>query len=263
MPVEEASAERQLRAMVALVEAQAEQLTALRAAVDDLQGRLAMRCELDVIVANQLHSPVEEIAGSLAQLRQLPSTDVVRDELIDHAVYQASVLGDVVNDLLVPQGVGDTSVGRARMHRIELSEVVDRALALMSDRLERDRVVVEVSEHVTVVSSSPRLVAMVVNLLDHGLSRTDESVVEIRACLHPSGVARIEVSDRGPALDEDQAKQLFEPFHDGEPAEGHVGLYLVRMLARSLGGEAAIATRPGGGAVVSVELPQRRTTDLV
>jgi signal transduction histidine kinase len=263
MPVEEASGERQLRAMVALVEAQAEQLVSLRAAVDDLQGRLAMRCELDVIVANQLSSPVEEIGGSLAQLRQLPSDDVVRDELIDHASYQASVLGDVVNDLLVPQGIGDTMVGRAHMHRIDLSSVLDRALALMSDRFERDRVVVEVAEQVSVVSSAPRLVAMVVNLLDHGLSRTDEGIVEVRACLHPSGVARIEVADRGPIIGPHEVEALFRPFQDTDLATGNVGLYLVRMLARSLGGDALVTARPGGGIVVSVELPQRRDTDLI
>jgi signal transduction histidine kinase len=133
----------------------------------------------------------------------------------------------------------------------------------MSDRFERDRVVVEVAEHVNVVSSAPRLVAMVVNLLDHGLARSDEGVVEVRACVHPSGLARIEVADRGPALDEDRVVDLFRPFHDGEPADRNVGLYLVRMLARSLGGDATVTARPGGGLVVSVELPQRRDTDLI
>jgi signal transduction histidine kinase len=57
---------------------------------------------------------------------------------------------------------------------------------------------------------------------------------------------------------------VFEPFRRGDPSSGEglgVGLYLVRMLARSLGGNASVEDRAGGGMGAIIRLPQRRTED--
>jgi signal transduction histidine kinase len=40
-----------------------------------------------------------------------------------------------------------------------------------------------------------------------------------------------------------------------------VGLYLVRMLAKSMGGNVSLANGEAGGCVARVELPQRRAVD--
>jgi signal transduction histidine kinase len=79
------------------------------------------------------------------------------------------------------------------------------------------------------------------------------------------GTLRVSVLDRGRGLKGRDPEALFEPFVQGDgghPQGRGLGLYLVRMLARSLGGEAYLADRPGGGAVASVEFPQRRDGDL-
>ena len=81
------------------------------------------------------------------------------------------------------------------------------------------------------------------------------------------GTLVLEVADRGPGLRGVPPEVLFEAFargdsDDDEPGQG-VGLYVVRMLARSLGGEATVAERPGGGTTARVTLPQRRIEDPV
>jgi signal transduction histidine kinase len=40
-----------------------------------------------------------------------------------------------------------------------------------------------------------------------------------------------------------------------------VGLYVARMLARSLGGDVTLAERPEGGVAATVTVPQRRNVD--
>jgi sensor histidine kinase regulating citrate/malate metabolism len=60
-------------------------------------------------------------------------------------------------------------------------------------------------------------------------------------------VLRIEIADRGGAT----------PDVAGED----IGLYLARMLARSMGGDLTVSDRTGGGCIVMVELPQRRRDD--
>src|SRR5207302_8258766 len=75
----------------------------------------------------------------------------------------------------------------------------------------------------------------------------------------------VDVLDEGPGLDGVPPEVLFQAFsrgrHPGE-APGHgIGLYMVRALTRSLGGDATISERPDGGTAVRVTLPQRRDDD--
>src|ERR1700674_189254 len=105
MPVEE-DADRQLRAMVALIEGQAEQLAALRHAVMDLTGRLAIRSDLDIIVASQVDAPVAELNVLLDAIGEASSEPRRIRALVDDAKVQAALLGDVASDLIGPQGWG-------------------------------------------------------------------------------------------------------------------------------------------------------------
>ena len=57
--------------------------------------------------------------------------------------------------------------------------------------------------------------------------------------------AVLEVADDGRGIGE----------HGGTPAEGHVGLQLVRDLVGDAGGTLTVAPAPGGGTVVRVEVP--------
>jgi signal transduction histidine kinase len=74
------------------------------------------------------------------------------------------------------------------------------------------------------------------------------------------GSAVIEVTNTGAVIPADAAGQLFEPFHrhGEERLSGHgvgLGLSIVRSVARTHGGDAVAASRPGGGLVVRVTLP--------
>jgi signal transduction histidine kinase len=66
--------------------------------------------------------------------------------------------------------------------------------------------------------------------------------------------AVVEVADRGPGLGLDPAS-AFEPYVTSRPDGTGLGLALVRALASAHGGPAALAARPGGGCVASLDLP--------
>jgi signal transduction histidine kinase len=70
----------------------------------------------------------------------------------------------------------------------------------------------------------------------------------------------LEVEDEGPGIPEDERKQVFERFYRGRASQGvdgtGLGLYVVRTLARAMGGEATLADRPGGtGTRARLSLP--------
>src|SRR3954470_20718779 len=94
--------DRQLRAMVSLIEAQSEQVAALRAAVDKLEGLLALRAELDTMVAHEVRTPLTVVHGVLATLQVLPAGHPDRGELLTQALDHTRRLSDVAKHLLTP-----------------------------------------------------------------------------------------------------------------------------------------------------------------
>jgi PAS domain S-box-containing protein len=67
----------------------------------------------------------------------------------------------------------------------------------------------------------------------------------------------VEVSDNGRELAPDEAGHAFDPFFRSavRGAGFGVGLGVARSVATTLGGDVALAPRPGGGAVITMRLP--------
>ena len=256
--------DRQTPAMVALIEAQAEQIQSLQRAVEVLEGRLALRTELDVIVAHEVRTPLTVIAGALDTLVEMEHDDERVHHLVEMAHAQSDHLSGVVEELLAPQSTGDPAVDRAPLTRVALERVVTRALAAVSTRL-RGRVVdTQVPDDLVVTTSTPRLTAILVNLLENAARYGGTGPIDCGAWLD-NGVLVLEVKDNGPGIGAIDPEELFTPFvqgGEGDPSGRGVGLFLVRMLARSMGGDVTLGNRPGGGCVARVELPQRRADDV-
>src|SRR3954470_23668810 len=96
--------DRQLRAMVSLIEAQAEQVASLRKAVDKLEGLLALRAELDTMVAHEVRTPLTVVHGVLSTLQVLPGEHPDRDQLLAQGLEHTRRLTDVAKHLLTPAG---------------------------------------------------------------------------------------------------------------------------------------------------------------
>lgn len=70
------------------------------------------------------------------------------------------------------------------------------------------------------------------------------------------GVARIDVADAGPGVEDDEKERIFERFHHGADSSGAgLGLALCREVARAHGGDVWVEDAPSGGARFTVVLP--------
>ena len=75
------------------------------------------------------------------------------------------------------------------------------------------------------------------------------------------GVAQVSVRDCGPGVDEALVADMFKPFWrapapDGQPSDGAgLGLAIVDRVVRMHEGRVSAANAPGGGLVVTIELP--------
>ncbi|MDP8992300.1 MAG: HAMP domain-containing histidine kinase [Actinomycetota bacterium] len=250
---------RHVRSMVALLEAQASEIRALQRTVRNLEGRLEVLVELDAMVADQLCAPLATIERALEELREHCVEPRCR-ELVDETALQLHAMNGVISELVEPQKVGPVPVERARVVRLPLDGLVEQALSVVGHRLPRSQVEVELPPGYMVTTAPRRFMGILVNLLENAVAH-GAGPIECRAETW-EGWLRIEVADRGPGLAGADPESLFQPLpapDEGEDPEPGSGLYLVRMLARSLGGEATVTDRLGGGMVATVDLPQRRS----
>ena len=256
------SESRHVRSMVALLEAQAHEIRALQRVVRNLEGRLEVLVEIDAMVADQLCSPLTMVEQLLEEMRRY-ADDPRWFELVDEAMIHVHSMSGVIGELVEPQKIHPVPVERARLVRLPLDGLVEQALSVVGHSLPRTKVDVDVPPGYMITTAPRRFVGILVNLLENAAAHGG-GPIEFQARAS-EGWLRIEVADRGPGLAETDPQAVFEPLpapdDDQGVADRGTGLYLVRMLARSLGGDAAVADRSGGGMVASVDLPQRREAE--
>lgn len=243
----------QVRAMVALVEAQALQISALRSAVESLEARLALRGALDTVVLEQVREPVEDLMAGLRRLHEFPDK-----HLAELTLQRGEQLAVVLEQLLAPPEVAPVSLARNELQRVNVREIVGKALTLVRGA---GTVAIDVPPGMVLTTSPARMTAMINALVENALKHGAEPI-EVWAQNVPNGVVEIHVADRGPGLGgADPETYLSGPMpHQSEP--GTLGLYLVNRLAASLGGEITLVERPGGGAIATLRLPQRRGAEV-
>jgi two-component system sensor histidine kinase GlrK len=133
----------------------------------------------------------------------------------------------------------------------------------LQSQARRVRVELDV-EDIEVLTDRSKLRLIVDNLVSNALKFTPEGgKVRVAAQALDDDRLRIEVTDDGPGFSAEDRARAFEAFYQGRtPAGGMVrgtgiGLSIVHEFAVALGGRAEILDRPGGGALVRVDLPLR------
>lgn len=238
--------------MVALVEAQAVQIAALKTAVESLEARLAIRGALDTVVLEQVREPVEDLLAGLRKLHEAPDHHVAEQTL-----QRGEQLAVVLEQLLTPPQVAPVALSRNELQRVNLREVIGKALTLLRGA---GTVTIDVPPGLVATTSAARVVAMVNALVDNALRHGSEPI-EVWAEATAAGDVEIHVSDRGPGLNGVDPTDFMDGPMPMSSEQGTFGLYLVRRLVSSLGGEVSLVDRPGGGAIATLRLPQRRGED--
>jgi signal transduction histidine kinase len=101
---------------------------------------------------------------------------------------------------------------------------------------------------------------VILNLVLNALDAVDQKEGEIllRTFNTVEGQIILEVTDNGRGIDADHMQKLFEPFFTTKPVGQGIGIGLSTCyhIIQAHGGEIAVESTPGQGAVFKVTLPQ-------
>lgn len=178
----------------------------------------------------------------------------LRDE---YAVYASDISAAAHHLLSVVRSMGqDPASGRAT---IDLVELVYEAVGLIeSAATEREiAIAVEPLQTFTAQGESRGVIQILVNLIGNAVRHSSEQAT-VTISFEASGrYSTVHVADDGPGIDPADQQRIFERFEQGTthgPGSG-LGLAIARRLARAMGGDIQLESRPNMGSRFSLVLP--------
>jgi signal transduction histidine kinase len=213
-------------------------------------------------LGHELRRPLTVIRGAATLMLESsaalePKVQVQMLTLIDQNVEE---LSDLIEDVLLMTHieVGDLSLF---LEPVDVADITSAAV----DGERR-----HTGDHpVTVLGATPGVAVhadreravRALRALIHNAVRFTEAGSPVEICVHTEDAdhVRFEVVDQGPGIPAAERQRAFDRDQQyGSGAQGlGLGLYLVRGLARAMGGDAGMGDRPGGGFSVWFTLSRR------
>jgi signal transduction histidine kinase len=226
----------------------------LASALDDYSTRLTELVERDrefnADVSHELRTPLAVIASTTELLQGSPDlTDKLRERLkrIERAVRQSTELTDALLLLSRRERQAPTDGETTDVVRV-VEQVVDAQRPHLGTKPVQVRV--EVESPLAAVAPSSVVSVALSNLIGNAFKYTQHGEVVVNV-----GHGRVSVEDTGPGIAPEDAEKLFERGVRGTSVGkgGGLGLAIVRRLCDLYGWRVALAPRPQGGAVATLE----------
>jgi signal transduction histidine kinase len=200
-------------------------------------------------IAHDLRTPLFTLRGSLEAVER----GIGDGTALARAQAKADHLDRLVGDLFAYSRAEYANGARAA-EPLDLADVARRAAETVG------------SEAVTVTIDAPARCTGDPVALERALTNVIENAVRharTRVDVRVDG-AGVEVADDGPGFPAEDLAHVFEPLFRGDRARradgagAGLGLAIARRLVRAHGGDVIAANRPGGGAVVTLQLAPGR-----
>lgn len=215
--------------------------------------RLAEIGQMGASVAHEIRNPIAGISGAAQVLLGTLPPEHAHRPILEEMLTQARRVERTVRQLL----------GYARpMQPIPK----DLALAALAEnclrRLERDGLLgahraVLTAEGACVCRGDEDLLAQLINNLAQNAAQAMErpGVITVRVA-EDGGDCVLTVEDEGPGFPDLALSNQFEPFNTTKVQGTGLGLAICHAIVEAHGGAILLSNRPGGGACVTVRLPQ-------
>jgi PAS domain S-box-containing protein len=240
---------------------------AQRAMLHESEEALRLRDLFSSIASHELKTPLAALMLNLQMLRRrldrdAPAADATLRSRVERCETCASRMGELIHALLDVAQIHDGKLNLS-MHEVDVVEAARRIAGAFE--LTRNGGF----QQIDVVADGPvdarldpaRFDQVLSNLLSNAVKYGYGDPIEVRVSRNRAAdTARIEVADNGPGIDAAMKEKIFEPFQRAvsadEPIPGlGLGLYVVRMIVESHGGQISVESQPGRGSRFVVELP--------
>ena len=218
------------------------------------------------VMSHELRTPLNAIIGYTELLLMgvpAPIPDSGRQQ-IERVRNAAHHLLHLIDEVLA---FSRLETGREELRRgsAQLSAVVTEAASVIAPLAVERRLELRVdapSEPVTLETDVGKVRHVLLNLLSNAVKFTDHGEIVLTARVE-NGNVRFEVRDTGIGIPPQHHERIFDPFWQVENKASRriagtgIGLSIARRLARLLGGDITVSSRPGEGSTFTARVPRK------
>ncbi|HVE14276.1 MAG TPA: ATP-binding protein [Elusimicrobiota bacterium] len=237
----------------------------MRAAeADRLKEREALQRQLVATVSHELRTPIAAIKAAAETLRSGALSDQrTGPRFMGIIERHADRLAELVEDLLTLAEL-DSGKAKPQPQNILLRAYARQFVKEFVPLAARKRVTISVAmrEELAIVMDPTHLARTLQNLVDNAVKyNKDGGEVRIEARREGDKQARISVRDTGIGIPHGDLPRIFEQFHRTEVAKAQarrgtgLGLYIIKNLVESNGGQIWVESEIGRGSVFHLLVP--------
>jgi signal transduction histidine kinase len=220
------------------------------------QERIAALGRAAAQVAHEVKNP---LAGLLLYALHLKGKAA---NFSESEIYLVDKIVETINHLnsRVQQILGFARPVSLSLHSASLNEIVNGVLGLLQPQLMGNGVEVKLSldpEIGVEMFDESSIRGALMNLILNAIEAMPEGGTLSIATDRTSDSLRLEISDTGRGIDQEEAKKIFEPFYTTKPQGLGLGMPYARKIIEQHDGTISLSSRPGEGTTVNIELPAR------
>lgn len=211
-------------------------------------------------VSHELRTPLAVLIGFAETLKreEVANDEKLRTDLIERISRQALRLNRLIEQILSTSLLQSPDLD-LNPQPIHFDRLVDRVLG----KVEAENVVIQKAfpgDLPAVVVDAELFEKVVLSLVDNAVKFSPGGGLVTIGAAAEAGSFIFWVEDQGIGMTEQEIQHAFEPFWQADPSTTRrfggvgLGLHLVRLVARLLGGEVAVESRKGVGSKFVVSL---------
>jgi signal transduction histidine kinase len=185
-------------------------------------------------------------------------------ELFEEIFRESSstLLAEIANLKTIISRFGEFSrMPQPHWQRVDLNETVQHLARLFQAQLHAPgrppiECVLDLAEAVTAIAADPDLLHRALsNLVLNAMDAMPEGGILTLATHQNEEWMRVNISDTGAGLTEEECERLFTPYYTSKPRGTGLGLAIVQSIVSDHGGKITVRSQPGRGTTFVIELP--------
>lgn len=226
-----------------------------------------MKTDFINVAAHDLRTPITAVKGFTQMIRRgdfgpAPGGEI--GEALRDIEEGADRMISLVNDFLTVSRIKQGLIKIVR-ENVDVTTLIKRAVGEVTLAIKgRPITMVQLVEKMPTISADqPKLLQVLVNLLDNALKYTDRGTITVKVESDRGKFVKFSVSDTGTGIAAADLPRLFESYHKGKTdavAAGRggglgLGLSICKMIVEAHGGQIGVTSELGKGSTFFFTLP--------